>query len=122
MEFKLPYPISANTYWRKTNRGIVYLSPAGQKYKDIVIKNYKFANKPSDALLAMEIIIHPVLTKKGLPSKKLIDIDNGNKCILDSMIGIFYIDDKQIKDLHIKYGEPVSKGAVTIKINNFIKD
>ena len=119
MEFKLPYPISANTYWRKTNRGIVYLSPAGRKYKDTVIKNYGFINKPVDALLAMEITIHPALTKKGIASKRLIDIDNGNKCILDSLIGIAYVDDKQIKELHIKYGYPVLNGAVTIKINNF---
>ena len=27
--------------------------------------------------------------------------------------------DKQIKELHIKYGYPVLNGAVTIKINNF---
>lgn len=111
---KLPYPISTNRYWRNSKNG-TYISDEGKMFKATVQRHYAYIIKPKLHDVELFITIHPKLTKKGIAHKSLIDIDNCGKCVLDSLIGIIYIDDKQVKVLHIRYGEPIDKGGATVE-------
>lgn len=112
---KTPYPISTNIYYR-TFRNITILSSTGKKFKETV----KFTNsqyKPTLNNISLNIIIHPKLKKNNTSYIKVIDLDNCLKCILDSLIGVIYKDDKQVKEIHVKYGEAVQNGGATVIFN-----
>ncbi len=109
----LPYPLSVNRYWRHTPKG-TFISVDGLQFKMAVHAEYLYRIKPIGNDIALTVIIHPKLTAKGESSKILIDLDNGLKSILDSLIGIVYHDDKQVKQINIGYGKPMQKGATTV--------
>lgn len=114
---ELPYPLSINRYWR-TNyvKKMTYVSERGLNFKKSVMANYGYLCKPVVGNIELEITIQPKLTKKGLPSKELIDLDNGCKCILDSLIGIAYVDDKQVKKITLKYGTAIEGGRTRVYV------
>lgn len=108
----LPYPLSINNYYNTVGKSRV-LSKYGRKFKE----NAKILNckiKPTANNYKLDIIINPKSKKNGEASKVLIDIDNGLKCILDSLHDIVYFDDKQVKDLRVRYGEPIKDGGTII--------
>lgn len=115
---ELPYPVTVNHYWR-TNYidKRTYISERGLKFKRSVVANYGYLCKPVAGNVALEIVIKPMLTKKGIQSKALIDLDNGCKCILDSLIGIAYVDDKQVKEITLKYGEAIQGGGASVTVS-----
>ena len=112
----LPYPLSVNRYWRRAGYK-THISNAGRKYKQTVkaigLRAGAIQHKGN---MQVQIIILPKLTKAGVASKVLIDIDNGNKCILDALQGVLYEDDAQIKSLRVDYGEPVDGGGVIVEV------
>ena len=112
---KTPYPISTKIYYR-TFRNITVLSSKGKTFKEIV----KFTNcqyKPILNNVSLDITIHPKLKKNNTSYIKVIDLDNCLKCILDSLINIVYQDDKQVKELHVRYGEAIPNGGATVVFN-----
>jgi len=55
-------------------------------------------------LVSLDMVLHP-------PDKRRRDIDNfSGKSILDSLIGLVYEDDSQVKKLTVEFGE-VKKGG-----------
>lgn len=112
MIFNLPYPVSNNNYYRR-GIGCTYLSSKGRSFKAFV-KAYYSSIKPREGDFQLSIIVNPKLAKNGEPYKRIIDLDNALKCVLDSLQGIAYHDDKQVKDIHVKYGEPIIHGGVTV--------
>lgn len=95
--FRLDYPPSVNTYWRRAGNRI-YLSPAGRKYK-------------KDVALSCDVQCHaaPLLGRLGVhielasPNKtRDTDLDNRLKAILDALEGVAYENDRQIDHLIIK--------------------
>lgn len=107
----LPYPPSVNTYWRR-GRYATYLSPAGRLYKTAVAEIVSESGTPKlgDARLKVTLIVRP-------RSKRIFDIDNLAKSVLDSLCeaGV-YDDDSQVDDLHIMRGEPVKGGKAVVMI------
>lgn len=107
----LPYAPSVNTYWRR-GRFSTYLSPAGREYKKAVAELVIETNTPKlgDARLKMTLIIRP-------RSKRIFDIDNLAKSVLDSLCeaGV-YDDDSQVDELHIIRGEPIKGGKIVVTI------
>jgi crossover junction endodeoxyribonuclease RusA len=112
-----PYPISVNRYYR-TFRNITTISKEGRLFKQHVQLNHRHI-KPVNNDVALDITIHPKQKKNGETYNKIIDLDNGLKCILDSLIGIVYFDDKQVKKIHIEYGDAVSGGGASVIIDDF---
>ena len=108
---ELPYPPSVNTYWRR-GRFSTYLSPKGREYKGLVadIVAEKNIEKLGDARLRMTLVIRP-------RSKRVFDIDNLAKSVLDSLCeaGV-YDDDSQVDELHIIRGEGIKGGKVVVTI------
>ena len=89
----LPYPPSANTYWRKWRNRMV-LTDKGRAYKDTVAKLARSCGLyifPAGRL-AMTIEAY-------LPDARVRDMDNIQKATMDALKGCAYVDDKQVRDL-----------------------
>lgn len=116
----LPYPISANVYWRTRVAGRVamtYVSPEAKAYKQHAAWAARAAGvRLIECDVAVAYVLHPKLTVKGEASKVRCDLDNVLKVLGDAMNGVAWIDDKQIVDIHARIGEPVKDGAITISI------
>jgi crossover junction endodeoxyribonuclease RusA len=85
----LPYPPSANRYWRSA-RGRVFVSKEAKDFKATVrdIAQERGLNSP----LAGDVIVDMTVYR---PAKRG-DLDNSIKVTLDSLKGIAFDDDKQV--------------------------
>lgn len=112
----LPTPVSANRYWRVWG-GRVVRSTEARSYKiacQIIATREKI--KPIAGDVAVTIILHPKLTKKGLASKTRIDLDNALKVVIDAMQGVAYANDSQVVSIKADLGCPVTNGGLTIDV------
>ena len=111
MILTLPYPPSVNTYWR-ANVKRRFLSKAGVQFK-VDVSEYVINSsipKLGSARLRMDIVIRP-------RSRRVFDIDNLLKAILDSLMDAgVYDDDSQVDDLRITRGDPCKDGACIVVI------
>lgn len=110
----LPYPISANRYWRNF-RGRTVTSAEANRYKNAVRHQAYLA--AINALLGnvgVEITLHPKKNRDGSASRTVMDLDNALKVALDSLQKVAYIDDKQIKYLVAQYGGALQDGGLTV--------
>lgn len=84
----LPFPISANRYWRNFN-GRMVISPEARAYKEAAAWTARAAG--------IEVIAGDVaVTLRVYRPAKRGDLDNTVKILLDSLNGIAYNDDSQI--------------------------
>lgn len=91
---ELPYPISANRYWRNF-RGRMVVSAEAKAFKEQVgwIARSLGAEMLAGALSMSVDIYRPA--KRG-------DLDNTLKVTIDSLQGIFYENDSQIVEIHAR--------------------
>ena len=88
----LPYPPSANRYWRNVN-GRIVVSADAKAYKAGVWLQAQHAHlHPLTGPIA--VYVH------AYRPRKVGDLDNTNKVLLDALCGIAYQDDAQIVELH----------------------
>ena len=117
MELTLPYPISANRYWRHF-RGRTIKSSEARQYQAIAksIAIDKGISTPLHGPINVEMSYHPRKPKKyaGGPVRSL-DLSNVIKVAEDALNGIAWIDDSQIVYIHAVKGEPVTEGALIIR-------
>jgi crossover junction endodeoxyribonuclease RusA len=111
IHLKLPYPPSINAYWLTSGRR-KYISKRGVAFK-LAVQDYVIEHcipKLGDVDLEVDVILHP-------RSKKLMDIDNCLKAILDSCqdAGIFD-DDSQVQRLTVERGEAIKFGGCQVFI------
>ena len=127
----LPYPPSANRYWRNF-RGRMVPSAEATAYKAHIwaVARSEGLGAPSVAPMAMELILRPVRPKDWHKRQKAdpngytvrcLDIDNALKVAVDALQGIAYINDNQVVDLHIKRGMPVEGGALIVSIQEVVR-
>lgn len=111
MILTLPYPPSVNTYWRANGKRR-FISKAGVEFKNAV-QEYVINNaipKLGSVRLRMDIVIRP-------RSRRVFDIDNLLKAILDALMNAgVYDDDSQVDDLRITRGDPCHNGACLVVI------
>lgn len=113
VKLTLPYPPSVNNYWR-VSHGRFYIDEKGVNFRNavnaIVLKE-KANNKLTGKLKAEIFAI--------MPDKRVRDLDNLNKAILDSLTHSNVIeDDKYIDDLRIvRAGYEKNNGRVEIYIS-----
>jgi crossover junction endodeoxyribonuclease RusA len=98
ISFRIPFPPSANTHWRRAGHRI-YLSPQGRKFREEVqadVERQLIAHEPLSARLAVSLELTP-------PTRRKIDIDNRIKSCLDALhhAGVF-VDDEQVDMLVVK--------------------
>lgn len=114
----LPYPISANRYWRHF-RGMTVKSIEARRYQEHV-RNLALSEgycKPLECPIHVEMSYHPKRPKKwrGDAPVRSQDVSNVVKVAEDALNGIAWVDDKQITHLSIAKCEPIEGGALIIE-------
>lgn len=129
----LPYPISANRYWRPVNIGnhiTIVPTKEAKDYKRLVATLVFGAgiHKPIVGRVAVNVQLYPhrpLDWKKRVVRDPLtwddtvqcLDLDNANKVLLDAFKGVAIEDDKWVRELHAERMEPDEKGArVVVRI------
>lgn len=112
----LPYPPSANRYWRIAGNRL-YPSAEALAFKRAVglmarAKGIRQASGP----MSVGITLHPRLTKRGAESKTRLDLDNALKVTLDALNGIAWLDDSQVVVIHAVVGAGVADGGITVEV------
>ena len=109
IKHELPYPPSINNYYARQKNGAVYIKPEGKSYRIAVKWNLHLA-KPVEGKIKLHVDVFP-------PDKKKRDLDNLNKCLLDSLqhAGIIK-DDFDIDYLSMRRCEVIPGGKVIVKI------
>lgn len=108
--FELPYPPSVNHYWQRVGPRML-ISREGRRYREHVCG--LLAPGRSSMLcgrLAVSIVLCP-------PDRRVFDLDNRLKALLDSLehAGV-YRDDSQIDRLVIERGQVFPGGKVIVEI------
>ena len=108
IRYVLPWPPSVNHYWRVfRNRAI--LSSEGRQYRTRVCSMLAGA-QPLLGHLRVKVDAYP-------PDNRRRDIENVLKALLDAMEhGGVYMDDNQVKDLHIVWRGKAPNGRVEVEI------
>lgn len=118
----LPVPISANRYWRtkviqSKGRAFVqtYISTEAKQYKAAV---RGIASLVCDGMFTGEVSIHVDVYRAA----KRGDLDNMLKVLGDSLIGIAYVDDKQIVEIHARRFEDPKNPRVEVTIKKYFQE
>lgn len=129
IQLTLPYPISANRYWRSFvprghQRAIVTLSDEAKAYKAEVSWKAKAAGcrTPIAGRVAIGIQLYPARPldwarrMRRAPMSwddtvQCIDLDNANKVLLDALKGVAIEDDKWVRRIVAERMEPDENGA-----------
>ena len=112
INLELPYPPSANRYWRYTSRG-VYVTKEARSYKQEIVNLTRSLNLKcydDKQKLKVFIVCH-------VPDKRRRDLDNVLKITLDSLSSIAWEDDSQIDDLRIIRGDIIKNGKLELTVS-----
>ena len=107
----LPYPPSVNNMYLTSGRRR-YISKRGVEFKSAVANICKGLRSFGDDPIEMFIVLYP-------RDKRLLDIDNCCKAILDSMQGYLYNNDQQVWKLTIERGEKIKNGGCQVTIKRY---
>lgn len=101
--FTLPYPPSANLYWRSTARG-VYVSAAAKLYKLQAAQDaLRQGVEPIEGTVALHLDVYR--------PRAAGDLSNRIKVLEDALIGVAYDDDAQVVEIHARrFDQPKEKG------------
>jgi len=99
----LPWPPSANTYWRR-NGHRYFIAPAGIQFRtEVEARCLALGVKPLAGQVAMTVTLVP-------GDRRRRDIDNVLKPLLDALThGGAWTDDSQVKRLMVTMGDPIPK-------------
>ena len=132
IELNLPYPISANVYWRSYARGgraIVTVSKEAEEYRSRVnlLCWQAGVRAPIEGRVAIEVDLYPQRPLDWAKRARLnpsgwddgvrcIDLDNANKVLLDSLKGVAIDDDRWVREIHARRMEPDGEARVVVRI------
>jgi len=109
--FILPEPPSANRWWRKTNKGKVYISPEVLQYKQLVALVCK-----------KQLIDGPVsISIEWCRRIKSGDLDKRIGVLLDGLQGVAYTNDAQIIEIHARRYDTcdfLKKGEIRVLVKS----
>ena len=136
IELTLPYPISANRYWRSftprgASRPVVTLSEQALEYKAEVALLIRLAGvlRPVGGRVKVEIELYPHRPQDWAKRSKkdpeawdddvmCLDLDNANKVLFDAIKGLAIEDDKWVREIHSRRMEPDGVGRVVLRITS----
>lgn len=109
---ELPSPPTLNTYWRRIlvrGQARTTLSAAGRAYKERVW------------LLCQVAKVHPLrvpvkVTIRWRRPKRIGDLDNHFKAVLDAVRGCCFVDDSQVVELHAYRSDDKTHPGVTLTV------
>lgn len=133
----LPYPISANRYWRtrvikpKAGPAIVstYVSPEAKAYKEQVgwILRAAGVSAPIEGRVAIAYTLYPHRPQDWQTRQRklgaawddtvqCLDLDNAQKVLLDSLKGIAFEDDAWVRRIEAQRAEPDGEARIVVTI------
>lgn len=113
----LSYPPGANRLWRHyQDRMLVAPEAAGWK-KEVAWRVKAAGVRPMTGPVAVELMLHPRRTAKGLASKTRLDLDAPIKPLLDALQGVAYANDKQVVKITAMVGAPLPGGGLTVQVD-----
>lgn len=123
----LPYPISANRYWRPVKLGAhisIVPTKEAKDYRKLVAHICGAAGvvKPVAGRVAVTLDLYPHRPQDWQKRQRLqgaawddsvqcIDLTNAEKVLMDALNGIAFEDDKRVFDYHARRMEPDADGA-----------
>lgn len=132
----LPYPISANRYWRQFTIGKRVMSAPSSdatKYKRDVALLCRASGvcKPISGRVAIDVRLFPHRPQDWAKRQRLhgatwddsvqcIDLDNANKVLLDALKGVAIDDDKWVRRLTSERMEPDGEARVVVTISQLL--
>jgi crossover junction endodeoxyribonuclease RusA len=112
LTFTLPYPPTANKYWRNV-KGKMVVSASARAYKEEVgwLLKLKIKEPLSGAVYVKVRIFRP---------RKIGDLDNTLKVLLDALKGIVFLDDDQVVEIRANRFEDKTnpRAEVTVEARN----
>lgn len=133
----LPYPISANRYWRAvTIKGHAMMVPTSEAkaYKravGLVVNTHGVRCEPGRMVFHVKLFpARPQDWAKRArkdpdtwdDTVQCLDLDNCQKVLIDALNGIAWKDDKQLREIHLVRCEPDEQGSrVEILIERLVK-
>lgn len=133
----LPYPISANVYWRTAlvcGRAQTFVSKEAKKYKTEIGWLVKAAGLRAPITgrvsIAIQLFPHRPLDFKTRMRKHgdawddtvlCIDLDNANKVLLDALKGVAIDDDKWVRSITSERMEPDGEARVVVTIRPYVR-
>ena len=130
----LPYPLSANRYWRTYmpkgfKAPVTTLSAEAKAYKNEVKLLAKQAGilRPITGRVAVSILLYPhrpqdwqkrikIDPKAWDDTVQCLDLDNANKVLFDSLKGIAIEDDKWVRRITSERMEPDGEARLVVTI------
>jgi crossover junction endodeoxyribonuclease RusA len=110
----LPYPISANRYWRNM-QGRMVVSAEAKDYKRVVsLLAMEARTSPVDGDVSVAITLHPRTNKNGKESRICLDLDNCIKVLFDALQGVAFGNDRQVKRIFAEIGAARKGGGVSV--------
>jgi crossover junction endodeoxyribonuclease RusA len=128
VKIRLPYPISANRYWKQFYSkalGHIMQAPSdeAQRYKKQVALLVRAAGLRSciPGLIELDVVLHPVRPKVYTPGREVrcMDLDNALKVTIDALKEIAYTDDSQVRRIVAERGEPLEGGGLTVEVKRY---
>ena len=132
----LPYPISANRYWRPVRIGqhiTIVPTKEAKSYRNAVIDIVLAAGivNPLRGRVAVDVQLYPhrpldwVKRARKDPitwddTVQCLDLDNANKVLLDSLKGAAIEDDKWVRRLTSERMEPDGDARVIVRIEQLL--
>ena len=129
---RLPYPVSANVYWRTRVVGklaMTYVSKEAKAYKEEVAWLAKAAGirKPFEGRVSIDIKLYPQRPqdweKRARKNPecwdddvRCIDLDNARKVLYDAFKGIVIVDDKWVRKDSGERMEPDGDARVIVTV------
>lgn len=113
MKLTLPYPPTANLYWR-VFRGRPVKSTKARHYQNAVRLRWLTA-RPRGAV-AMAPMGPVSVTVDAYRPRALGDLDNTLKVLLDALKGIAYVDDAQVVELHARRHDDKANPRVEVVV------
>jgi crossover junction endodeoxyribonuclease RusA len=103
--------------WRNF-RGHTVISAEGKAWKEQAAWAARAAGvRPLQGDVAVDVTLHPKLTKNGKASKARLDLDNVLKGALDCLNGVAFADDRQVVRIAACVGYPMPDGGLSILVS-----
>jgi crossover junction endodeoxyribonuclease RusA len=137
IELRLPYPVSANRYWRPINlpngRHIFVPTKEAKAFKETAGWTAKAAGviKPMSGRIAIDYTLHPKLPQDWKlrarrdpngweDTVQCLDLDNANKVLFDALKGVVFDDDKWVREITARRGEPLAEPCLVVRVSQIV--
>ncbi len=130
----LPYPVSANRYWRSfvprgAKRAVTVVSDEAKEYRTAVavLAKQQGMRLPLDGRVELTLRLFPQRPQDWAKRAqrdpdswdddvRCIDLGNAEKVLCDALNGIAWIDDKQLRRILLERCEPDGEARVEVTI------